>query len=319
MNAAADALRVLALNEQVKAHVDRDPVLRPILERVALRYIGGRTISEVIEVIAAINARGHAATVDYMGESCRDPARAMAETERFVELSESVAMHGLNCSISLDLSHVGAVIDPQLGYENASRVAAGAAAIGQEMMISMEGSERTDLILDLHGRLCERFENVGITIQARMHRSARDLATVLERPGRIRLVKGSYAESESIAYPRDSPELMDAFGRFARQLLVSGHLCSIATHDRSIHDALDEFMRSTDVARGSFEFETLLGLGDEQLETMRQRGHPTRVDVVFGSQWFLYVCNRIAEDPARLFDAVVDAVGSASGDVPPRP
>jgi proline dehydrogenase len=28
---------------------------------------------------------------------------------------------------------------------------------------------------------------------------------------------------------------------------------------------------------------------------------------VFGTQWWLYVCNRLAEDPQRLLQAVVDA------------
>ncbi len=315
MKPAAESLRGAALDERVKAHVERDPVLRPILERVARRYIGGRTISEVLEVLAAINASGHSASVDYMGESCRDAGRAVAETGRFLALVEAVAARHLNCSISLDLSHLGALIDPELGYENAGRVAAAAAGAGQEMMISMEGSDRADLILDVHDRLSQRFQNVGITIQARLHRTVRDLPSLLDRPGRIRLVKGAFAEPETIAYPRDSQQSVDAFCRVGRQLLASGHSCSIATHDRSIHHEFDEFIRGSDLPGGSFEFETLLGLGREQLEWLRQRGYATREYVVFGSEWYLYVCNRVAEDPTRLFEAVVDAVGSENLEV----
>ncbi|GAB3290678.1 hypothetical protein [Parasphingorhabdus pacifica] len=56
-----------------------------------------------------------------------------------------------------------------------------------------------------------------------------------------------------------------------------------------------------------WEFETLLGLGRDRLDEMARRGHPTREYVVFGTEWWLYVCNRLAEDPQRLFRAIADA------------
>ena len=44
---------------------------------------------------------------------------------------------------------------------------------------------------------------------------------------------------------------------------------------------------------------------------MQERGYQTRQYVVYGKEWFLYVCHRIAENPARLFDAFADAAGVA--------
>ncbi|MEV0421126.1 hypothetical protein [Streptosporangium canum] len=170
---AAETLRALALDEALKWRIAADPALLPVARRVAGRYIGGETPQEALGRVREINARGQAASVEYMGESCRDAARAVAETEVFVALAGQVAEQGLNCSISLDLSHIGSVVDAELGLANAVRVAEAAAA-GQEMMISMEGSDRTDLILWTHGRLCERFDHVGITVQARLHRIAED-------------------------------------------------------------------------------------------------------------------------------------------------
>jgi proline dehydrogenase len=46
----------------------------------------------------------------------------------------------------LDLSHIGSVVDPELGYFNADRIASAAASASLEVMISMEGSDRTDNI-----------------------------------------------------------------------------------------------------------------------------------------------------------------------------
>jgi proline dehydrogenase len=308
MEQAAQAMRTLALDEDLKDRVAADPALRELAWRVAARYVGGKTLPEALARAAQLNAEGSAVSLDYMGESCRDADLATAETEVFLDLSGQAAARGTNCSVSLDLSHIGSVVDHELGLANATRLAEATAAAGQEMMISMEGSDRTDLVLWTHERLCERFDHVGVTVPARLHRTAEDLPRLLTRPGRIRLVKGAYLEPESIAHPRDSRELRAAYLAYATRLLDSGHLCSIATHDLDLLDELQPHMRRDS---GAYEVEMLLGLGIDQLRTMRDRGHPVREYLVFGTQWWLYVCNRIAENPVRLFQALVDATQRA--------
>ncbi|MEV0409013.1 proline dehydrogenase family protein [Actinoallomurus sp. NPDC050550] len=304
MEQAAQAMRTLALDEGLKERVAADPALREPAWRVAERYVGGRTVPEALARAALLNAEGKSVSLDYMGESCRDADLAAAETEVFLDLSRQAAARRTDCSISFDLSHLGSVLDRELGLTNATRLAEATAAAGQEMMISMEGSGRTDLILWTHERLCERFDHIGVTIQARLHRTTEDLPRLLQLPGRIRLVKGSYLEPETIAHTRDSRELRAAYLAYATLLLDSGHLCSIATHDLDLLDELQRHMRQDS---GAYEIEMLLGLGVDQLRTMRDRAHPVREYIVFGTQWWLYVWNRIAEDPARLFQALVDA------------
>lgn len=174
-------------------------------------------------------------------------------------------------------------------------------------MISAEGSDRTDAVLALHRTLCERFDHVGITVQARLHRTVDDLPELLTRPGRIRLVKGAFLEPESIAYRREAPALAAAYLKYAQDLADSGHLCSFATHDWDLIDRIDHYLGSTDRASSPWEFETLLGLGPDRLDAMAERGHPTREYIVFGGEWWLYVCNRLAEDPQRLLQALADA------------
>lgn len=101
--------------------------------------------------------------------------------------------------ISLDLSHIGSLVDRDLARRNLARIVQAAAAAEGEVMISMENHDRTDQILDdhdwiasVHAELAERYTHVGVTIQARLHRSSDDLDLLLERPGRIRVVKGAY-------------------------------------------------------------------------------------------------------------------------------
>lgn len=310
---AAGALRQLALHEQAKEKFCSDPVLRTFMHRVSNRYVAGQTIAQALARVASICAAGHAASVEYMGESCRDTARANAETEVFLELVTAVGARGWNCSISFDLSHIGMVVDAELGYRNARRIAQAAQRIGSEVMVSMEGADRADGIYDIYSRLHteDGLDNVGITIPAKLHRSAADLPRLMALPGRIRLVKGAFLEAEHVAYGRNSAELGEVYRRYAQSLLRSGRACSIATHDRAIQKDLCALIAREQIRPDAYEFESLIGLGTEQIADLRARGHPTREYVVFGEEHFLYVLNRMAEEPIRVYQALVDLLAPA--------
>lgn len=313
---AATTLRALALDENAKHAFCTDPKLRPYMHRVAKRYVAGQTVEQALERVISITARGHAASAEYMGESCHDEAFAMAETEVFLTLVDGIGARGLNCSISFDLSHLGMLIDPELGYRNARKVASAAAAIGQEVMISMEGGDRADAIYMLYERLHREagLSNVGITVPAKRHRTKDDLLQVMRLPGRIRLVKGAYLELPGHALERNSTELAQTYRRYAQLLLDSGKRCSIATHDASIQADLCGYIDDRDIAPGPYEFESLIGLGGKQIDALQKQGRSTREYAVFGEEYFLYVLNRIAEEPVRLYQAVIDVM--AADDIP---
>ncbi|HEX7642872.1 MAG TPA: proline dehydrogenase family protein [Burkholderiaceae bacterium] len=305
---ASEALRKLALNEEARELFCFDPRYRPFMQRAARRYIAGQTIGDALGCAQAMAARGHAASIEYMGESVRNAARADSETGVFLAVIEALDRAGQPASISLDLSHVGLLVDPELGYRNLCRIARAAAAGGREVMISAEGSERAGAIHDIYARLHEeaQLHHVGMTVQARLHRTESDLKRLMAYPGKIRLVKGAFLEPAEVAWPRGSAELQENFLRFARELLGAGHLCSIATHDGEIQRELCEFISRRGLQRERFEFETLIGLGTEQLDGLQRQGFPTREYAGFGDEYFLYVVNRIAEEPSRLLQALID-------------
>ena len=307
---AAGALRALALDETAKEKFCNDPLLRPYMHKVSQRYVAGQTVDEALQRVEQIIARGHAASAEYMGESVRDEAFAMAETDVFMQLVQAIGQRNLNCSISFDLSHVGSLVDSELGYRNARRIALAAAEINREVMISMEGIDRADDIYAIYTRLHQQddLRNVGITVPAKRHRTAQDLPALMKLPGRIRLVKGAYLEPDGVAYARNSPELAAAYRRYAQELLLSGHKCSIATHDRSIQANLVDLIVQERIDPRWFEFESLIGLGAEQLDALQARGFPTREYAVFGQEHFLYVLNRIAEEPIRVYQALLDTL-----------
>ncbi|MGG6262965.1 proline dehydrogenase family protein [Leptolyngbya sp. AN03gr2] len=302
----AETLKQIALNEDIKAYVLQHPLLYQPLLYAAQRFIGGETLTECVETAISLNQQGFAVTIDYMGESTRDAEMAQQATQEFLRVIDAIAAQNLNSSVSLDLSHIGMVMDAELGYKNACILAKAAQSTGLEMMISMEGTDRTDTILDIHQQLCETFENVGITLQAYLHRTPDDLEQALQRPGKIRLVKGAYAAPAALAKSR-GVELDESYRQLMERLLISGHPCSIATHDPVPLQYAHEIIQTQGIEPDPIEFEMLKGVTPERLKKMQQYGYQTRVYLPYGQEWHLYLCNRLAEHPANIYQAIVDA------------
>lgn len=302
----AATLRHLALNEEVKAYVLQNQLLYQPLLRAAMRFIGGETLEACVKVAKQLNEQRFATTIDFMGESTRNQDVAQQATKEFLQVIQAIAGLKLTSSVSLDLSHIGMVLDANLAYENASILAREAHDANIEVMISMEGTDRTDTILAIYQKLNERFDNVGITLQAYLHRTPRDLKVALEYPGKIRLVKGSYEAPTNLSKQRGE-ELDQAYRELAETLLAHSHPCSIATHDFTLLNQIDKFVCEQKIERDVLEFEMLKGVTLERLQMMQQLGYNTRIYLPYGREWYLYLCNRLAEYPPNLYQALVDS------------
>jgi proline dehydrogenase len=307
----AETLKQIALDEDIKTYVLQHPLLYQPLLQAALRFIGGETLADCIKTSESLNHQGFAVTIDYMGESTRDAVMAQQATQEFLRVIQAIDEQNLDSSVSLDLSHIGMIIDAELGYQNACVLAEAAQKAGLEIMISMEGTDRTNLILEIHQRLCETFDNVGITLQAYLHRTPSDLASALQHPGKIRLVKGAYAAPDDLAKPRGAA-LDTSYRLLMEKLLMSGHSCSIATHDPALLDPfsleyIHELIQEKGVKLDYIEFEMLKGVTQERLEAMKNYGYRTRVYLPYGREWHLYLCNRLAEHPPNIYQALTDA------------
>jgi proline dehydrogenase len=305
----AQTMRQIALNEDIKSYVLEQPPLYQTLLQAAMRFIGGETLTQCIETAQYLNQQGFAVTIDYMGESTRDEVMTEQATQEFLKVIKAIADEKINSSVSLDLSHIGIAIDAELGYKNACILAQAAREKGLEMIISMEGTDRTNLILAIYQRLCETFDNVGITLQAYLHRTPDDLAKLLHYSGKIRLVKGAYAAPAHLT--KSHGRELDTSYRHLMETLLTEHSCSIATHDPTLLDRAHQFIQAQNLERDKIEFEMLKGVTPERLEVMKDYGYRTRIYLPYGREWHLYLCNRLAEYPPNIYQAIVDMVKPA--------
>ena len=302
---AADVLRCWALDEDLKSRVMADPAQAALARRVAQRYTAGETILDALLLLARNSERGHRGSIECVGESVRDEAVVVRETAEFVELAGRIGKSPDSAILCFDLSHIGSMITPDLGLRNAKEIASAARDAGTSIIISAEGSDRTDLVLNLYEQLSEEFPETGITLQVRLRRTANDLARVMKRPGPIRLVKGAFLESPDVAHPRDSVPMIEAYREMAIHLVRNGHRVNIATHDAALVQLLQDDL-GEELHGEHVEFEMLQGLGGTLLDSLRDEGYATREYIVYGHEWWLYVLNRIAEHPERAITALAD-------------
>jgi proline dehydrogenase len=303
---ASEALKKAALNEASKDYILNNPTLFQLLKKAANRYIGGETLEETIPSIQRINQSGYRVTTDFMGESIRNEKDAREATTEFLAFAKAIQVHKLNSSISLDLSHIGMLVSQELALENLDLICTAAAQSNQEVIISMEGTDRTDAILGIYKDTIKRHSNLGITIQAYLYRTKDDFKEILQLPGSIRLVKGAYDTPSGLSLPRGK-ELDEVYMSYAAQLLEKDHPCAIASHDEKIHQETVKLIQLYEPK--NYVLERLLGICNEELESYKEAGHPCRIYVVYGKEWYLYLCNRWAEYPLNLFRGLADIVG----------
>lgn len=303
----AAALKSVSRNQAYKSHILQDSLLHAALLRGVSRYIGGETRKACLSQAAQLHARGFLTILDYMGETIGETKTVEEIVVEFEALIDGVAGTSAGRAISPDLSHIGLSINSSLALQNAMRLAKRAKSAGVELMLNMEDSSLTDEILAVHRQLCEQFDNVGVTLQAYLYRTDKDLADVLERPGRIRLVKGAYQESSSVARPL-GPEVDHAYAQFLKTILERGHPCYIATHDLALLDQAHQLISQRSIPLQRTEFELNYGIRPERAAKMRDLGHPVRIYLPYGTEWFLYLCHRIAEHPPNLYQALIDII-----------
>lgn len=302
---ASEALKKAALNENAKNFVLQHDVLFKTLKKAANRYIGGETIAEALSTIRELNNNGFVVTTDFMGESIRNEQEANEATQEFVNFAKTIKAANIHSSISLDLSHIGLLVSRDLAINNLKHICEEAHQSNQEVIISMEGTDRTDKIIDIYEEVLKTHTNLGITLQAYLYRTKADFAKLIELSGSIRMVKGAYDTPKELSMPRGE-ELDAIYLNYVEQLLASNHRCAIASHDSTIHHKTIELIDK--YSPTNYVLERLLGICNEELHTFRDKGYQCRIYVVYGKEWYLYLCNRWAEYPLNLFRGLADIV-----------
>jgi proline dehydrogenase len=282
--AAADSRRVQSL------------VRRHGMRLGAARFVAGETLDECIAVLQRLNDQGLHANTTLLGEGVLEPGATERVVAAYEEVLDRIAAEELRANVALKLTHLGLEIDEELAYANMTRLL----GKGSFIRIDMEQSQFVDATIRIYRRLRhDGFDNVGTVLQAYLYRTPDDLDSLLSLAPNLRLVKGAYLESATIAYPHKA-DVDAVYARLAERMLAgTGHV-AIATHDEKLIDHTIRYAEEHGVPRERFEFQMLYGVRPQlQLDLVR-RGYKVLVATPYGPEWYPYLMRRLGERPANL-------------------
>jgi proline dehydrogenase len=274
---------------------------------LARRFVAGETAPEAVAAGQKLGARGIKATFDLLGEDVLDREAAQRTAEASKELLRLVPAE-VERNISIKLSSMGQEISRDLCLENAASILEEAKKVGGFVRLDMEGSRTTDSTIDLFHELRKTYDNVGIVLQAYLHRTADDVKAALSRGDRVRLCKGAYREPAKVAHQR-MDDIRASYRASARLLLEKGNYPAIATHDEQLIQDVLSFTREAKIPPSRFEFQMLYGIRPKRWDELVALGQNMRIYVPYGTHWIPYFSRRLRERKENVLFVLKSLLG----------
>ncbi|MFW6083670.1 MAG: proline dehydrogenase family protein [Gemmatimonadota bacterium] len=305
-------VRQLLLRASTSPRLARQMSERRFVQRAVRRFLPGEELSDAIAAAEELRADGLRSLLTLLGENVDTPDDAVAVAAAYSRAIEAIASAGLEADLSVKPTHLGLDLGPEVAEAGLREVVARAGAAGRLVAIDMEASDYVDDTLRLYRRLRADHHNVGVCLQAYLHRTEDDLASLLPLGPMIRLVKGAYREPEEVAMSRKAEvdaaylaraaELLDALKTGSdRGRGTDGVRVAFGTHDEKMIDAVRSMAADRELPRDAFEFQMLYGIRRELQKTLAREGYAVRVLVSYGDNWFPWYMRRLAERPANLW------------------
>jgi proline dehydrogenase len=270
-------------------------VPKPIVGRVASRYVAGESLDDALRVVRNLNAEGAMATIDVLGEEVSERDKALAAVDEYLRVFEAIRTQGIDSNVSIKLTLLGLKIDVGFCRDNVERIAAAAKEAGNFVRIDMEDHTCTDPTLQIYHDLQPRYGNLGVVLQAYMRRTLSDIAA-LGRGASVRLCKGIYVEPRRIAW-KGYETVRANYVRALEKILDAGIYPAIATHDEYLVCQAVALVDKHRLERHQYEFQMLLGVDEELRRILIAGGHRLRVYVPYGRDWYPYSTRRLRENP----------------------
>jgi proline dehydrogenase len=300
MNPARSILLAVSQNAWLRDHAAKHRFVR----RTVSRFMPGEELSDALAAAQRLQTKNIGSIFTRLGENITDHAEARNVTEHYLEVLRCVRQGKLDAEVSVKPTQLGLDLSPELCYGNLKTI------IEQEdprrvVWIDMEASNYVDATLDLYRRALSEFSNVGVCLQAYLHRTKDDLASLLPLRPSIRLVKGAYSEPPDIAFPEKS-RVDENYFSLAKEMLLAKKAepkirAAFGTHDLAQLRRISEFAATSGLQKASVEVQMLYGIKSAEQERLAREGYSSKVLVAYGSHWYAWFIRRLAERPANLW------------------
>jgi proline dehydrogenase len=286
---------------------------RSFARRATRRFLPGEELDDALGAAATLAGRGIGSILTQLGENLDAAEEADTVRDHYLTVLEQLETRALPSLISVKPTQLGIDFDVGACLARIEAIAARAAARGDRVWVDMEDSSYVDVTLDLFRRLRSGHDNVGVCVQAYLRRSAADLEALLPLKPAIRLVKGAYAESATVAFPNkrdtDASYLALAATLIEHTARHGGVPPVLGTHDIGIIRSLQHTAAAAGLDRKACEVHMLYGIRSAEQERLHREGHAVRVLISYGGAWFRWYMRRLAERPANLWFVARSVLG----------
>ncbi len=270
-------------------------VPKPIVGRVASRYVAGEKLDDAVRVVRDLNQQGAMATIDVLGEEVSEREKATAAVEEYLRVFAAIDRERIDSNVSIKLTLLGLKIDEGFCRDNVERIAETAKKYDNFIRIDMEDHTTTDATLRIYHELQARYGNLGVVLQAYMRRTLRDIDS-LPAGTSVRICKGIYVEPRKVAW-KGFDTVRANYLQALEKLIVRGIYPAIATHDEYLACCAAALVDKHGLKRDQYEFQMLLGVDPELRRILIESGHRLRVYVPYGADWYPYSIRRLRENP----------------------
>ena len=254
----------------------------------AKRFIAGINTNDSSVVFKNHLDQNFKVIANLVGENIQSAEKIETICETYAELLDRFS--DSDFSISLKLSSIGLDHEYKSTIENLTKLVQSASINKQIIRLDMEDSKYTDQTIEM----CKSIHNdypgsIGITLQANLNRTERDLEDLKRNGISIRLVKGAYFENDQIAIT-DMNQIRQRFLEYSQLLIADSNVKhSIATHDEPI---LDSISLNSEMKNHRFEF--LYGVRRD-LQRRFINSNEVGLYMPFGEEWVSYTYRRLKE------------------------
>jgi len=271
-----------------------------LLTRMARSFVAGETVEEAIKNVRKLNEKSIMATLDVLGESVKDKETAEKAVSSYLALLDAIPKAGINSHVSLKLTQMGLDIDTEYCTQNVDRIVGKAKTLGNFVRVDMEGTPHTQRTLDIFHRLRQKYDNVGIVVQAYLYRTEKDLRELNKIKAKIRICKGAYKEPADLAIQK-MKDIRTNFIKLSELAFTEGVYPAIATHDDRLIKWTKEYTAGNKIANDKFEFQYLYGIRNKTFRKLAEEGYRVRCYVPFGTHWLPYTLRRLRERKENVF------------------
>jgi proline dehydrogenase len=297
-------MRSILLAASQNQWLRRRAVNYSFVKHTVSRFMPGETLEDALRAADLLQSKKIGTVFTHLGENIRDRAEAQQVAEHYLEVLKRIREKGLQAEISVKLTQLGLDLSPDLCFEHFNTIIERAQK-DSTVWVDMEASNYVEATLELYRRALTAHPNVGVCLQAYLHRTKDDLAKLLPLRPSIRLVKGAYSEPPEIAFPRKR-DVDESYFELGKQMLKAkkeNHCVRAAfgTHDVALIRRLADLASAEGFAKKDFEVQMLYGIQRAEQERLASEGCTSIVLVAYGDYWYPWFVRRLAERPANLW------------------